>query len=444
MNFDKTGPVLFKLAESIPNFTPKTTISTIFLEFEKRVLLLKRSHKEDQPDTWGIPGGKCKKDETPEETLFRELQEETQLDFKEKKVEYHGKRFARIPGWDYIIHLYRLSLDNKPEIKLNPIEHSAFEWVSLYGFKLMPIMKGQDEAFDVVYGDKIWQRVKELSTTQKDTQKVAELILCKGDQKLVFNSERRFVLNLIGTSGSGKGTQGDMFSSLFGIPNISAGDIFRDEFRNKTKLGWMVENYDKTFYPEYLPDEIPIGMMAKRLGEKDCQLGYILDGFPRTEAQGNSTREVFLRFRDVHIPMFMDVPEKDIWERLPGRDICGNCGHQVRKFDVNPFPGFCPIEAINGKMIKLEKRVEDIDKSKIERRLKMFRDNKDGIISSMNKRDAVKTFPLTNKTPPKEVLHQLCEHIQGCLDKEFDKIKNDIIVDTIRVDILKTNIFEQK
>ncbi|MEK7339620.1 MAG: nucleoside monophosphate kinase, partial [Verrucomicrobiota bacterium] len=65
-------------------------------------------------------------------------------------------------------------------------------------------------------------------------QDLATLLLCKGNRTLIFNNERRFSLNLIGTSGSGKGTQGEMLSKLFGIPTISIGDLFRDEFRTKS------------------------------------------------------------------------------------------------------------------------------------------------------------------------------------------------------------------
>lgn len=62
-------------------------------------------------------------------------------------------------------------------------------------------------------------------------------------------------------------------------------------------------------------------------------------------------------------------------------------------------------------------RAEDIDKSKTERRLKMFSDNREGILQSMNRRDAVERFPLNNTIPPREVLHQICTHVQKRLDR---------------------------
>ncbi|PWU14534.1 MAG: hypothetical protein C5B45_04265 [Chlamydiae bacterium] len=412
-----TTPVLATSANAFPGFKLKTQISSVFLEYDKRVLLLQRCRKEDQAFTWGVPGGKAEKDEQPLQTLLREVKEETQITLAPNEAAYHGHRYARIPGWDYIVHIYHVQMKEKPAVQLDSKEHTAYEWISIHAFKLMSLLKGQDEVFDVVYKDRLWQKVNPTTSLLERTQQSATLVLRKGDRTLVFNEEKRFILNLIGTSGSGKGTQGDMLSKLFSISNISAGDLFRDEFRAKSNLGWIVENYDKHYYPAYLPDEVPIGMMGKRLAEKDCAYGFILDGFPRTEKQGDATREVFLRKRDFHVPLFMDVPESDIWERLPGRSICSECGHQVRKFDENPWPGHCPIDAAKGKMVKLEQRIEDVDKSKIERRLKMFRENKDVILSTMNQRDPVQTFSLNNKIPPREVLHQLCEYIQTRLDQ---------------------------
>jgi len=68
-------------------------------------------------------------------------------------------------------------------------------------------------------------------------------------------------------------------------------------------------------------------------------------------------------------------------------------------------------------MVKLEPRAEDVDRSKTERRLKMFSDNREGILYSMNRRDPVKTFLFNNETPPREVLHEICSYVQKCLDR---------------------------
>jgi adenylate kinase family enzyme/8-oxo-dGTP pyrophosphatase MutT (NUDIX family) len=411
------SPILSTSPSAFPNFKIQTQIATIFLEHDKHILLLKRCPKEDQPHRWGIPGGKALEGEKPIQTVLRELQEETGIQLEKNEVIYHGHRYVRIPKWDYRIDIYQAKLKERPVVQIDPQEHSSYEWVSIYAFKLMSLIKVQDEIFDIVYGKHLWQKVE---TTNSVTQRIekAALILRKGQKELSFNENRRLVLNLIGTSGSGKGTQGDMLSQIFGIPNVSAGDLFRDEFRSQSALGWIVDTYDKNRYPAYLPDEVPTGMMVQRLANDDCSSGYILDGFPRTAPQSNATRKVILKPNDLHIPIFMDVPEQDIRDRISGRSICPDCGHQVRKFDENLWPGYCPIEGAQGKKVKLEKRIEDIDLNKLDRRLKMFRDNKDGILNSLEQRDPVNAFSLNNKIPPKEVLHQLRTHIEACLDEQ--------------------------
>lgn len=413
--------ILANNSDSFPGFKSKTDVSTIFVEVDKHVLLLKRSHKEDQPDTWCIPGGKKEGEEKPLEVLLRELKEETQIDLSQSHVEYYGHRYARIPGWDYLLHLFRINLQQRPTVVISSKEHSEYKWVSIYAIKFFPLIKGQDEAFDIVYQKHIWQKViPEASLKLQKTNDVASLVLKKDSKVLLFTENKRFILNLIGTSGSGKGTQGDFLTKLFGIPNISAGDIFREEFRKESYLGKMIQVFDQNHFPAYLPDEIPIGIMAKRLSGEDCHLGFILDGFPRTFAQTEVTTKVFLNVHDLHVPLFMDVDEASIWARLPGRSICKECGYQVRKFDENPWPGFCPKEAEKGKMVALEKRVEDVEIPKIERRLTMFRENKEVIVKGLEKRDKVASFKLNNDTPPSEVLHLLVDTIQERLDLFYD------------------------
>ena len=90
-------------------------------------------------------------------------------------------------------------------------------------------------------------------------------------------------LLILGPPGAGKVTQASRIAEHFGIPAISTGDIFRANVAGGTELGTAAKAYmDKG---EYVPDSITNAMVRGRIAEPDCAHGFLLDGFPRTEAQ---------------------------------------------------------------------------------------------------------------------------------------------------------------
>jgi adenylate kinase len=90
---------------------------------------------------------------------------------------------------------------------------------------------------------------------------------------------------LLGAPGSGKGTQAKALVKLWGIPQISTGDLLRANVAQGTALGRVAkEIMDRG---ELVPDSLVDEMVAVRLQEPDTANGYILDGFPRTLPQAN-------------------------------------------------------------------------------------------------------------------------------------------------------------
>jgi len=90
-------------------------------------------------------------------------------------------------------------------------------------------------------------------------------------------------LLLIGPPGAGKGTQAAILAQTFGIPAISTGDIFRENVRNETELGKRAKEFmDRG---DNVPDSLTNELVADRIGQADCDSGFLLDGFPRTTAQ---------------------------------------------------------------------------------------------------------------------------------------------------------------
>lgn len=125
---------------------------------------------------------------------------------------------------------------------------------------------------------------------------------------------------LLGAPGSGKGTLAKKISSDFNIPQISTGDLFRAIVKEDSPLGQKVKSLIDN--GQLVPDEVTIEIVKKRLGEQDCQNGYILDGFPRTVEQAKALEKL------THIDsiILVDLPFDVIIERLSSRRTCSGCG----------------------------------------------------------------------------------------------------------------------
>lgn len=90
---------------------------------------------------------------------------------------------------------------------------------------------------------------------------------------------------LLGPPGAGKGTQAARISERLGVPAISTGDIFRANVAGETGLGKQAKQYmDRG---EYVPDSVTNAMVKDRIAQEDAAEGFLLDGYPRTEAQVN-------------------------------------------------------------------------------------------------------------------------------------------------------------
>ena len=130
-------------------------------------------------------------------------------------------------------------------------------------------------------------------------------------------------LLLIGPPGVGKGTQAKFLIEKFNIPQISTGDMLRENVRDKTKLGNEAKAYMDS--GKLVPDEIILNMIKNRLNERDCENGYVLDGFPRTipQAQGLDLLLLNLKQKIDHV-IIMKIDDSLIIERLSNRRSCKN------------------------------------------------------------------------------------------------------------------------
>lgn len=125
---------------------------------------------------------------------------------------------------------------------------------------------------------------------------------------------------VIGPAGSGKGTQAKLISEYYKLPSISMGDLLRDEAKKKTKLGRYI---DKTINKEgkLVPDNMTTEILLKRLKNKDCKNGFVLDGYPRNLNQSKLLGPKF----HVDYVIYLNVPVQAIVKRLLGRLQCPKC-----------------------------------------------------------------------------------------------------------------------
>lgn len=129
---------------------------------------------------------------------------------------------------------------------------------------------------------------------------------------------------MLGAPGTGKGTIAGILSKKLEIPQVSTGDIFRKNIKEKTELGKQVENY--LAKGELVPDEITIQLVKNKLEEPNMQNGIILDGFPRTVAQAQALDEILEnKNKKVGIVINLTTPKDEIIERIVNRRVCPEC-----------------------------------------------------------------------------------------------------------------------
>jgi adenylate kinase len=130
---------------------------------------------------------------------------------------------------------------------------------------------------------------------------------------------------LLGPPGAGKGTQAKLLQERFAACQVSTGDILRKAVADQTPLGKEAAAYiDRG---ALVPDAVIVNLVAERLKGKDCEAGFILDGFPRTIPQAESLDEILKRMGlELNRVLSVKVPKDVIIQRLAGRRTCRNCG----------------------------------------------------------------------------------------------------------------------
>ena len=132
------------------------------------------------------------------------------------------------------------------------------------------------------------------------------------------------VIMLLGAPNSGKGTFGRELAKKYGIPQISTGDILRNEVKNATVLGIKAKSYMDS--GGLVPNELIMEIFEKRIAQDDCKRGFILDGFPRTIDQAQDLDIILKRDKNIDLKIVnLDVDTNILFQRCINRYICEDC-----------------------------------------------------------------------------------------------------------------------
>ena len=135
---------------------------------------------------------------------------------------------------------------------------------------------------------------------------------------------------LLGSPGAGKGTQAKFLCEHYAIPQISTGDMLRAAVQAGSALGQEVDAIMAS--GALVPDALIIDLVKQRIAEKDCQHGFLLDGFPRTLPQAQALKDA-----GIEIDWVIEIRVDDalIIKRLSGRRVHPASG-RVYHSDYHP------------------------------------------------------------------------------------------------------------
>ena len=130
-------------------------------------------------------------------------------------------------------------------------------------------------------------------------------------------------LLVLGPQGSGKGTQAKRISTDYAIPHVSTGDMFRAAVASGSELGRRVDPI--LARGDLVPDELTVALIRERLGEPDARRGFVLDGFPRTEAQADALESLLSEIgRRLDAVLFFNLSDEIATERMLTRAAVEN------------------------------------------------------------------------------------------------------------------------
>jgi adenylate kinase len=215
----------------------------------------------------------------------------------------------------------------------------------------------------------------------------------------------RNVIILLGYPGAGKGTQAKEIMRRLNIPQISTGDMLREEIAQDTAYGKAAKGLMAA--GKFVPDAIVDGIVAGRIHREDCVRGFILDGYPRTTAQA-ATLSKELKATDKLSVIEISADPEVVMSRLLGRLMCPSptCTEIYNVLSRAPkTEGFC--DKCGTSLIH---RPDDV-REKIQERFVHYREKTDPLVEYY--KNTGRFFLVDGRPPAPEVTRQLMEIIES-------------------------------
>jgi adenylate kinase len=137
-------------------------------------------------------------------------------------------------------------------------------------------------------------------------------------------------LLIMGPPGSGKGTQAEVLAERLDVPAISTGEMLRGEVAEGTELGKRVESTLEE--GALVDDETMAAVVRRRLAKEDARRGFLLDGYPRTAGQAGTLERILGdQGAELDAVVVLEVPEQELVNRALGRRRADDSEEVIRR-----------------------------------------------------------------------------------------------------------------
>ncbi|MBN2788980.1 MAG: adenylate kinase [Candidatus Delongbacteria bacterium] len=208
---------------------------------------------------------------------------------------------------------------------------------------------------------------------------------------------------LLGAPGSGKGSQAELLEKVYGIVQVSTGDLLREAVSNKTEVG--IKAKVKMDKGELVENECVLKLLSERIKKSDCDNGVIFDGFPRNIEQTKLLDDLLVeRGRKLDLVVNIEVPFEIIISRLNSRRMCKNCGKGYNMISNPPKGVNCDL--CNGEIIIRDDDKEDV----VRNRLDVYDKNTKPLISYYSEKSLLVNIDGVGKIS--DIFEELNRHIK--------------------------------